>query len=377
MRRWAWVALTGILVGCGQGNVGGGGIEIPNGLDVSVQASGGVALRGVKVRLLARESWTTRTQGGLSVALDSATTDSLGNAHFRRPSSEGFWVEAITGGIGQRLQVDTPSQVSMTLAPLSTLSGNLGTGPISGVAIRLGGSDRSTRTDASGSFRFDSLPQGTWNLVAQPGRAMAALSTVELGLDPLSVQGLADDTTSVLLDDFRDGTDIWNLHGLFGGGYWWINSAGDPAQVFGVAGAWNSVTSDSQYRWISFHPNLIGVPNPWANAGLDFGTAAGVLPELSRLQSVRLICRGKGTWIFSLVEQLSDGSTTRSWTADLPLDTTWTTVRVPAASLTNPGLTWSASARRVKQVVFQTTVSGTLEIREVALEGASLSDWSR
>ena len=175
MRRWACVALAGALAGCGQGNVGGGGIEIPNGLNVTVQASGGVALRGVKVRLLARDSWTTRTQAGLPVVLDSATTDADGNAKLRLPSTEGYWVEAIAGGLGQRVQVDTPSQVSMTLAPLSSLNGNLGSGPISGVPIRLGGSDRSTRTDASGAFHFDSLPQGTWNLVAQPGKALASL----------------------------------------------------------------------------------------------------------------------------------------------------------------------------------------------------------
>lgn len=376
MRRWLCVALAGIVTGCGQSNEGGGGIEIPNGLTVTVQASGGVALCGVKVRLLARDSWTTRTQAGLAVALDSATTDSTGNVTFRLPSTEGYWVEAVSGGLGQRVQVDTSGRVSMTLAPLSTLSGNLGSGPISGVAIRLGGSDRSTRTDASGAFRFDSLPQGTWNIVAQPGWAITALRTVDLGLTPLSVQGLADDTTSVLLDDFSDGTDIWNLHGLFGSGYWWISSAGDPTQVFGVEGAWNSVTGVSPNYWISFHPDLAGVSNPWANVGLDFGTATGVLPELSRLQAVRLSCRGTGTWTFALMEQV-DAATTRSWVADFALDTTWTTVRIPATALTYSGLVWTAGPRRIRQMLFQTSGSGTLEIREVALEGASLSDWSK
>jgi hypothetical protein len=205
---------------------------------------------------------------------------------------------------------------------------------------------------------------------------MAALSTVDLGLDPLSVQGLAVDTTSVLLDDFRDGTDIWNLHGLFGGGYWWISSAGDPAQVFGVAGAWNSVTGDTNGHWISFHPDLTGVSNPWAGVGLDFGLASAMLPELSGLQAVRLECRGKGTWSFAVMEQV-DANNTRNWTADFALDTTWTTVRIPAASLTYSGATWSAGTRRVRQMMFQTGGSGTLEIRLVALEGVSLSNWSR
>src|ERR1035437_10030566 len=113
MRRWVCVALSGILSGCGQGNMGGGGIEIPNGLHVTVTSTGGTALRGVKVRLLARDSWTTRTLAGLPVVLDSATTDSSGNVNFRRPSADGFWVEAVSGGLGQRIQVDSSSQVSL------------------------------------------------------------------------------------------------------------------------------------------------------------------------------------------------------------------------------------------------------------------------
>jgi len=198
---------------------------------------------------------------------------------------------------------------------------------------------------------------------------------VDLALDPLSLQGLADDTSTVVLDDFSDGTDIWNLHGLFGGGYWWIAAAGDLTQVFGVAGAWNSVTGDGQSHWISFRPDLSGISNAWANVGLDFGVAAGPLPELSRMQALRLVCRGTGSWTFTMVEQLA--ASTRHWNAGISLDTGWTTVRIPATSLADSGLVWSAGTHRVKQIMFQTTGSGTLEIREVALEGVSLSNWSK
>lgn len=373
------MALAGILSGCGQGNVGGGGIEIPNGLHVTVTSTGGTALRGVKVRLLARDAWTTLTQAGLPVALDSATTDSAGNVNFRILSNQGVWVEAVSGGLGQRIQVDSSSQVSLALAPLSSLTGDLGgSGPSSGVAIRLGGSDRSTVTDASGAFHFDSLPQGTWNLVAQPGRALAPLKTVDLGPTPLTVQGLNDDTSSVLLEDFSNGTDIWNLEGLFGSGFWWINSAGDPTQVFGVAGAWQSVTGDaSGNHWISFTVNAANMPvNPWASAGMDFGPQGGILPELSGLNAVQIQCQGTGSWKVSLVEQLSD--TTQSWTVALPLSSTWSTLNISTSSLAGPaGQTWALAPRRVRQIYFQTTGSGALDVRSLTLLGASLSNWSR
>jgi hypothetical protein len=375
MRKCVWVALAGILWGCGQGNLGGGGIEVPNGLAVTVTASTGEVLPGVKVRLLARESWTARVDSALPLALDSAWTDAQGKVDFQLPNGQGAWVEAISGGLGTRVQVDSASPVSLALTPLSTLSGNLGTGPISGVRIRLGGSDRTTVTDANGAFQFDSLPQGTWNLVGQPGKALAALKTVDLGLDPMSAQGLVDDTNSVLLDDFSDGTNVWNLQGLFGDGYWWIQAAAATEQVFGVAGAWDAVTGDGTIRWISIPVNLAGVANPWADAGLDLGTANGVLPELSNLQSVRIKYRGNGTWTFAMVEQLSD--TTRAWTANLALDTAWTTVDIPAGSLSSPGQTWNSAPRHVRQMLFQTSSSGTLEIAQVSLLGASISNWGR
>jgi hypothetical protein len=355
--------------------MGGGGIEVPNGLSVAVTASTGEVLPGVKVRMLARDSWTTRVDSGLPVVLDSAWTDAQGKVEFRLPAGQGVWVEAISGGLGMRTQADSTGPVSLAMAPLSKLSGNLGSGPISGVRVLLGGSDRTTVTDSSGAFHFDSLPQGTWNMVAQPGKALAALKTVDLGLDPLSAQGLADDTTALLLDDFSNGTDIWNLQGLFGDGYWWIQSAGTSDQVFGVSGAWQAVTGDGVIRWISCPVNLSGIANPWADAGLDLGSAHGVLPELSHLQSVRIRYRGNGTWTFTLVEQLPD--TTRPWTANLAMDTAWTTADIPVGSLSNPGQAWSSVPRHVRQMFFQTSSSGKLEIAQVYLVGASLSDWDR
>jgi len=375
MRQCVWVALSGILWGCGQGNLGGGGIEVPNGLSVTVTASTGEVLPGVKVRLLARESWTGRVDSGLPLALDSALTNSQGKVDFRMPSGEGAWLEAISGGLGTRLQVDSAHPVSLALTPLSTLEGNLATGPVSGVRIRLGGSDRTTVTDANGAFQFDSLPQGTWNLVAQPGKALVALKTVDLGVALLSAQGLADDTNTVLLDDFSDGTNAWNLQGLFGDGYWWIQAAAATQQVFGVSGALDAVTGDGTSHWISIPVNLGGVANAWADAGLDLGTANDVLPELSKLQSVRIEYRGTGNWTFSMVEQLSD--TTRSWTSSLAMDTAWATVDIPVGSLSNPGQAWNSAPRRVRQMLFQTSSSGKLEIAQVSLVGASLSNWSR
>jgi hypothetical protein len=376
MRKCVWVALAGILWGCGQGNLGGGGIEVPNGLSRDgdrlhgrgpPRRQGAPSGQGIVDRTRRFRPCPWR----LDSALDGRPREGGLPSSLRRRGLGGGDLRRFGHEIASRQR---PPGLPGTDAAVH-LEGNLGTGPISGVRIRLGGSDRTTVTDANGAFQFDSLPQGTWNLVAQPGKALAALKTVDLGLDPLSAQGLADDTNSVLLDDFSDGTNVWNLQGLFGDGYWWIQAAAATEQVFGVSGAWNAVTGDGTSHWISIPVNLAGVANPWADAGLDLGTANGVLPELSNLQSVRIKYRGNGTWTFAMVEQLSD--TTRAWTANLALDTAWTTVDIPAGSLSSPGQTWNSAPRHVRQMLFQTSSSGKLEIAQVSLEGASISNWSR
>jgi hypothetical protein len=383
MRKWGCAVLAVVLAGCGQENAGGGGIEIPNGLGVTVTASG-AARKGVKVRALARESWTTRLSSNRSVVVDSAYTDSLGQATLHCPSGEGCWVEALSGNQGARVEKNAGGGlVSLELASLSSLRGNLGSGPISNVEIHLGGSDRVVHTDASGSFHFDSLPQSAatwkWNLIARPnaGGRLALLAAVALTQDSLSVQGLADDTASVVLYDSSSHTTDWNLQGLFGHEYWWISTDGTASSVFGFTDAQSVVQSDGLRHYISLPANLSGVSNPWANTGLNLGSDTGLLPELSALVNFRLLVRGSGTWVFHAVERASSDST-RDWTASLPsLDTSsWTTVRIAASSFSCGSLNW-ASSHRVSEVVFQTNGGGKLEIAEVALEGASLSDWTK
>lgn len=382
MRKWGCAVLAVVLAGCGQENAGGGGIEIPNGLGVTVTASG-AARKGVKVRALARESWTTRLSSNRSVVVDSAYTDSLGQATLHCPSGEGCWVEAHSGNLGARMEENAGGgSVSLDLASLSSLRGNLGSGPISGVEIHLAGSDRVVVTDAAGAFRFDALPQSSstwkWNLIARPnkGGRLALLTTVALTQDSISVQGLSDDTESVLLGDFSSGNNDWNLQGLFGHCYWWISTNGADSSVFGLTSAFNAIKNDGVIHYLSLPVNLSGVTTPWANTGLNLGSDTGLLPELSGFTDFRLKVRGTGTWTFHAVERVSSDST-RDWTASFSMDTSWTTVRIAATSLSSASLVWAASSRRVGEIVFQTNGNGKLEIAEVALKGASLSDWSK
>lgn len=383
MRRIALAAGLALLGGCGQDpQSGGGGIEIPNGLNLTVASADDKPVSGVAVRLMARESWAQRTIEGGSVVLDSGTTDSAGRISFELPQGEGYWVEASAGGMGVRLQGDKPETRTAYLAPLSRLDGYLGSGPIAGVEVRLAGSRRKAVTDANGRFRFDSLPQSGYSMVARTGasRRLAQLGEVGIGLDPADAQGLVNDTASVLLDNFADGDNIWLLRGLFGSGYWWL-AANNPdlKTVFGVGGAWESVKTDGVDRWMQVVVDATAMPDqPWAALGLDMGARDAVLPELSGATGFRFRVRGAGQWSIKL-EEVREGATI-TWASAFDVTDAWTTVRVNASSLApdaTPMEVWSARPRKVRQIMFQTTGSGHLDVADLAVEGASLSDWAK
>lgn len=383
MRRIALAAGLALLGGCGQDpQSGGGGIEIPNGLNLTVASADDKPVSGVAVRLMARESWAQRTIEGGSVVLDSGTTDSVGRISFELPQGEGYWVEASAGGMGVRLQGDKPESRTAYLAPLSRLDGYLGSGPIAGVEVRLAGSTRKAVTDANGRFRFDSLPQSGYSMVARTGasRRLAQLGEVGIGLDPADAQGLVNDTASVLLDNFADGDNIWLLRGLFGSGYWWL-AANNPdlKAVFGVGGAWENVKTDGVDRWMQVVVDATAMPDqPWAALGLDMGARDAVLPELSGATGFRFRVRGAGQWSIKL-EEVREGATI-TWASAFDVTDSWTTVRVNASLLapeTTPMEVWSARPRKVRQIMFQTTGSGNLDVADLAVEGASLSDWAK
>lgn len=377
-RRWMEVVCGIALVGCGQGEVGGGGIEIPNGLDLKVTASGTRPVAGVQVRLLARDSWGQRWLGGAPEVLDSAVTDSFGQAHFAVRADEGYWVEALSGSVGGRLNVDAPGQRTLDLEPLSSLDGVIDSGGRANVLVRLWGSLRTARTDSQGRFRFDSLPQGSWSLVGRGAgeRQIATIGHVEVGLNPKHAAGFRVDSTNIVLDNFADGNSVWALADHFGfGGYWWMASSSPVKGVFGVDGAWQSIVDSAGAWWISAKVAKLAPPNPWANIGLNLGSQTSVLPDFSHATAIRLRVRGHGNWRFRLIERrVSDLG---EWDQNLALLPEWSEIVVPMSAFRGEGEPFSGSPRRIREIVFQTEAAGSIEISKVSVEGLALSDWGR
>ncbi|MBK9578219.1 MAG: hypothetical protein IPK50_10055 [Fibrobacterota bacterium] len=382
-RRWRWVGVLAAfaLGGCGQGEVGGGGIEIPNGFDLKVSVSGSEGSAppsGMQVRLLARDSWAQRWSDGKPVVLDSARTDASGQVRFSVRADEGYWVEAIDGKIGGRLNVDAPGERTLQLSPLSSLEGAIDSGERAGVMIRLWGSTRTVRTDGSGRFRFDSIPQGQWSLVGQGDEQprIASLGRVEVGPSARLAAGLQMDTSNLLLDDFADSNSIWALDGQFGnGGYWWVSSEAPVKQVFGVDGAWQSITGTGSERRISVKPDSALVTGSWANVGLNFGSNTSVLPDFSRARAVRVRVRGTGVWSVRLAER--QGGELVNWQRNLTTTPDWTEVVLPVASFKGPEPSFASGPRFIRELVFQIQREGELEISRLSVDGLALSDWGR
>lgn len=382
MKRILLSAGFALLAGCGQdGQVGGGGIEIPNGLNLTVASADKKPVPNAAVRLLARESWTRRTAEGGSVVLDSGLTDSDGRISFKVPQGEGYWLEASAGGMGLRIQGDSGETRTVYLSPLSKLTGYLGSGPISGVKVHLAGSSRVAVTDARGRFEFDSLPQSGYSMVASngTGRRFAQLGEVGVGLDPVDAQGLANDTSRVLLDDFSDGDNVWLLDGLFGRGCWWI-AGNDPdlAKIFGIAEAWQGVKTGGQDRWMSISVDAAAMTAPWAGLGLDLGPQGGVLPELSKASAFVLRAQATGTWNLQVLEDR--GTESALWSTPIEIPAAWGVVRISTASLvaqSGAQESWNARPRKVRKMVFWTAASGQIDLSELSVEGANLGDWGR
>lgn len=386
-RTWCLLACSAWLAGCGAGTEtvagSGGGIEIPNGLVVTVVDAAGAPLQGAKVQHLAGSRWGELAGAGAAVVLDSGVTDARGQVQLPNSGADG-WIEARSGSKGVRLRVDSAGTVRAQIA--ASLHSLAGTWPDSlpvPQRLWLAGTGRSVVPTAAGEFRFDSLPEGGYSFVAQTSSGLHDAGAAILGGQGLERFELGMDTSGMLLDDFEDGDVRWRQVPLFGAGYWWRmanNSLGGLQAVFGESDIAKSVVSDGNGRYLSMQVSAAAMSvSPWANFGVSLGTGY-VFPDQRKLTGVRVKVRGKGVWTLGLNVRSSKGVEVWRTTA-LSIDTAWQTLRLPASAFVRVegGETgsWGAVKRWVTTPIFQTAQDGFLEVDDLVFEGISVGDWSR
>lgn len=373
-----------LLVGCASqvddvaGN-NGGGIEIPNGLTVTVKDSLGKPVAKARVRRLAASRWSELMQTGKSVLLETAVTNADGKASLAWEPETDAWIEVLdSAGRGVRKGVNDSGTVALQVAALRQLSGTWPDSLPKPTRLQLAGTARSCALNASGKFSFDSLPQGNYGVVAEVADVMHPAGSGAVDAQGTQQIVLSLDTGAIVLDDFEDGDNVWKLSDMFGPGYWWLSSM-DISQVkkiFGIESTVQAIRSDS-----GRHCFGVTVSEPdttvWSNFGLSMG-AGYVFPDIRGMRDLRVTVRGGGHWraILNVADEL--GKTEMWQTSDtLSVDSSWKTLRLRPMDfrlVADPAKAWTGTKRLLKPIL-QIQGGGWMDLREIALEGVTLEDW--
>lgn len=365
-----WIAL--LLAGCAseeRAAGSGGGIEIPNGIEMTVSDSFGRPVAGARVRVVAGEDWASLVASGTSPVLDSFLTDDQGRVKVPRCGGN-CWIEAVSGSAGARERSPDGSSLALFMYGSTALGGQIpSTSPRAG-SIRLAGTALSARVDAAGRFSFDKVLRGAYTLVAEgfPAGPLPAGSALvgARGVEDLQVD---IDTSALLLDDFSDLDLVWAQKNVFGPCYWWHDADGDKPKVFGVPSVNELVIDSAGTRQARIRVDTSLARFSWANFGLYMGDRTRRLPDLEHLRAVHLRVRGAGSWQLKLNRDSSKVSA--DLVASIPLTGDWTDVRLPLSSFSGSG----TKGWRLQNFVFESKLPGEIEIDRVALEGVSLRDW--
>lgn len=363
-----------VLVGCASDDrvSGGGGIEIPNGIDMAVLDSAGKPVVSARVRVIAGDDWASLVASGAIPVLDSATTDAQGRASVERCEGS-CWIEVVAGAAGARIASDAGSSLTLALSARARVVGQIPAGMPLAARMRLAGTDLVVPVDVDGRFEFDGVVRGGYALVAEGvgGHGLLPAGGAVVGWAGTEKVGVALDTSALLLDDFSDGDVVWSLRDVFGASYWWYDASIAPASVFGISAMTQSVIDSAGSRWVAMRVDTAAGHVDWANFGLDLGKADRLLPTLARLRAVRMKIRGSGSW--KLILSRDSSGVLADLQTDLAPTSDWNVVRIPVSAFGDVG----SRAWRLRNFVFWTSAAGTLEIDDVALEGLSIEDWQR
>lgn len=372
-----------LLAGCASqaddvaGN-NGGGIEIPNGLAVTVKDSAGRAVAGAHVRRLAASRWSELAQAGKAVVLDDALTDADGKASLSWEKGSDAWIEVLDGfGHGARAAASDSGRISVQVAALQRLSGTWPDSLLRPSQLRLAGTARYSSLDASGKFAFDAIPQGAYELVAEVAEVLHPAGSGKVDGQGVQQLALSLDTGAIVLDDFKDGDNVWKLTDLFGPGYWWISSSEtDTKKIFGIESTVQAIHTDSGQHYFGVVVSETDT-SVWSNFGVSMG-AGYVYPNIRSMRDLRVAVRGQGRWraILNVADELGK---TEMWQscALLSADSSWKTLRLRPQDfclMADPAKAWTGTKRLVTPIL-QIQGDGWMDLREIALEGVTLEDW--
>lgn len=285
-RFFATMLLTAFFWACTESNpeLTGATSETTNGIAFIVVDASHTPVANARIKLYSKET--------ISV-IDSAATNSLGEAHFDTVISDGF-IEGIAGN----------DSSLMVWEPLDTNQTRISLLPAASITVRTGATEadyaklyetialQSTpyaATRNGNEYVFSRVPAGTFDIVA--GDSLIATVSLENGTTADTLFRMPGITQEFVFEDFEDGDSLNNIAKTVPNYGWYFNASNDAKWItpdssnkFATA-----ISSDEHGKYISLKFALgdSGFVLLGTHIGLDTGYY-----DLSKLTAVRLKVRG-------------------------------------------------------------------------------------
>lgn len=325
-------------------------------------------------RAFAARAWDSAS--GLPVRVDTLRADSLGIVHL--PSERYAFVElrdplGRRGAILRRVEVVDGIRRTVALDTLRAFRGGWpeGGGAASSTRLYVDSSMESSSVSRDGSFAFDALPSGRWDLRASEAGGSRPMGRVEIGDGGARYTGsanlvLQDDPTGspFVLDDFESGTNLPRIHDSYPGCspwyMWWVLATMVRPTSSEAASFLQAVGTDSDRAGRSFHARFAATdPNGWVALGVT-----GLELDLSARGQVCFSYRAD-TLVKLQFQRDSVGGVRPTMSSQVRSSATWRDACLPFASFVPDADTpdslrsWSSFGKRVLVIEFQVPAGGT------------------
>jgi len=342
-------------------------------LQIRLVNAKGEPSRKTEVKVVAVDGWNDRAAAGNTV-IAHRTTDDSGRVEFDSLPAIKLSLEADLGSavVRQELAVGASSAQTLVLRNggmmLLRLKGD--TAGIRKILLSGTGLEANRQSDA---WVFSWVPVGSYNVVAWRNGVLTPIARVSA--DSLRI---LDTTLQVQATTFLDDFDAPSLQNLFGagvgGGSWFASGEGwqggknpisNPDLVSAREPGWQAQSLHVQFQVDTTSPTNYAM----LNMDLGGGTAQGFGPlrDVSALDTVVFMARGRGTVVFQLL-----GANECIWSADVALSGAWVRIALPSSALQPSGancVDWHVSAPSVRALGFRAARDAELWLDNLELKG--------
>ncbi len=368
--------LTIIISSCdGNKTAGTGGVtETTNGLSVSLVDNENNKMTGQTVYLLNGERWATKLIQHDQLIIDSAITNSKGEATLRYDNSiERAYLYCVSGNLGLRTEI-IPSDTNLLLQ-LDSLSEFEFVLPDSNSVVYLEGVPNSIGT--SGLVR---LPKGEYSTLVTHVEEGARRWNPggKLWVPQMDTFYVKENENKLILEDFDDLDIKLKWFDLFDQGFWWMKSY--HASFFNDAGQEETDFSNliRTYKISGLLDSINGIKmvydsisesDNYGNFGVDlkFSLDEDKGRSMATVDTIRILAEIKGNWMLFFY-----GKDDQACWFELP-ESNYSEIAISTDEFTCSSTNLTSLAVHV--VLFQTNQKGSILLDKIVLDHLDLGTW--